>query len=478
MISLTLPAMPLILSAAPSAQIVAEFDVVVTYTLTAAIVGLGPYTETLNLFWTYTPGQFGAGSGSLHGAYPQPFQITPTGSLNIAVDLSGITATQIANLDTQTYDIAIKFGGGPTSSTSSTSISGGTFDVQPVNVAFTGNVEAIGTVSGMVTPHVSCFLIGTRIATPDGDRPVEQLRAGQLVLTSKGTAKPIRWIGRRQENDADYLQPELVWPVRIRAGAFADLVPRLDVRLSPDHAVYVEDSLVPISQLLNGITIAQEEMSEMMYFHVELENHEILLAEGLPVESYRDGENRRSFDNAPERPEPSRVVKTFADRATPSMAEAIWHRLATRAASCGKAKATLQPTGSATLRLLVGTEIIDATPSGDWLLFDVPPNVDVLHFMSQSSRPSDLRPWLDDRRRLGVAIGRILVRTGAVGQWAELPIDQPSLLSGWWPIEYDGARVWRWTNGAARLAIPPLTQAIAVRLATAAERVDADAASA
>jgi hypothetical protein len=85
-----------------------------------------------------------------------------------------------------------------------------------------------------------------------------------------------------------------VWPVRIAPGAFGPGRPHTDVWLSPDHAVFVNDVLIPIRHLINGSTIAQVKVDRITYHHVELAEHNVLLAEGLPAESFldiKDGSN-------------------------------------------------------------------------------------------------------------------------------------------------------------------------------------------
>jgi hypothetical protein len=87
-------------------------------------------------------------------------------------------------------------------------------------------------------------------------------------------------------------------PVRIDAGAFGDDVPRRDLWLSPDHAVFAGGVLIPIRMLVNGRTIMQVPVKDITYFHVELAAHDVLLAEGLACESYLDTGNRAAFAGA------------------------------------------------------------------------------------------------------------------------------------------------------------------------------------
>jgi Ca2+-binding RTX toxin-like protein len=143
-----------------------------------------------------------------------------------------------------------------------------------------------------------CYREGTRILTDRGEVPVETLLVGDTAVTAGGERRPIIWIGHRRLDISRHPTPEAVWPVRVRAHAFGEGQPRRDLWLSPEHAVCVAGSLIPIGRLLNGGTIAQERVARVAYWHVELESHDVLLAEGLPAESYLDCDNRHGFDNA------------------------------------------------------------------------------------------------------------------------------------------------------------------------------------
>jgi hypothetical protein len=148
------------------------------------------------------------------------------------------------------------------------------------------------------TAIITCFAAGTRIRTARGDVPVEALVEGDRVPTFvDGREAPIVWIGRRQLNCRRHPRPDLVLPVRIAAGAFADGSPMRDLYLSPDHAVFVDGVLIPVKYLIDGDAITQVQQDEVSYYHLQLPRHDVLLAEGLPVESYLDTGNRTAFDN-------------------------------------------------------------------------------------------------------------------------------------------------------------------------------------
>jgi autotransporter passenger strand-loop-strand repeat protein len=157
-----------------------------------------------------------------------------------------------------------------------------------------------------------CYRSGTRILTDRGEVAVEVLRVGDLVRTVlSGTLMPIVWVGRREVDCARHLQPRKVWPVCVAAGAFGDGRPHSDLFLSPDHAVYVEDVLIPIRHLINGSTIVQVAVAWVTYCHLELAEHDVLLAEGLPAESFLDIRDGSNYAN---RPGPSQLYPDFSAR--------------------------------------------------------------------------------------------------------------------------------------------------------------------
>jgi hypothetical protein len=135
---------------------------------------------------------------------------------------------------------------------------------------------------------IPCFLTGTRIAVAEGERRVERLRAGDWVLTAAGALRQIVWMGHRSVDIAGHLEPDSVQPVRIRAGAFGSGLPRRDLLLSPDHAVFHQGALIPVHLLVNNRGVQRQDLAFARYWHIELASHDVLLAEGLAVESYRE----------------------------------------------------------------------------------------------------------------------------------------------------------------------------------------------
>lgn len=147
---------------------------------------------------------------------------------------------------------------------------------------------------------VLCFAAGTPIATPDGERAVETLKAGDLILTADGTAVPVKWIG--YQTLLKMLSPDTRFrPVRFLAGALALNVPHCDLVVTGDHGILVDGVMVNAAALVNGTSIVRVPASELAervtYYHVETENHDIILAAGAAAETFVGATNRAAFDN-------------------------------------------------------------------------------------------------------------------------------------------------------------------------------------
>ncbi len=167
--------------------------------------------------------------------------------------------------------------------------------------AFASSVSSqyitVSDVGGVDTIAI-CFLAGTMIRTPDGERPVETLKRGDLVLTTDGVAKPISWLGK-QTVAAAFADPIRSWPIRVKAGALAENTPSRDLLLSPDHALLIEGAMIHAGALVNGVSILRETRvpRSFIYYHVELDDHSLILAENTPAETFIDNCERLAFDN-------------------------------------------------------------------------------------------------------------------------------------------------------------------------------------
>lgn len=160
---------------------------------------------------------------------------------------------------------------------------------------------SLGTAIGVVVVPgpMGCFVAGTMILTVDGEKPVEALGEGEVLVTASGERVPLVWLGRRTIDTAKAANRLQFLPVRVKAGAFAENVPHRDLYVSADHAVLLDGVLVPAFKLINGGTVAQVEVDKVTYFHVECERHVVLVANGTAAESYLEVGNRSFFSNAP-----------------------------------------------------------------------------------------------------------------------------------------------------------------------------------
>lgn len=317
---------------------------------------------------------------------------------------------------------------------------------------------------GDYTPN-PCFAEGTRIRTRCGDVAVEDLAIGDEVFTLLAqTYRPVAWIGRRTINCDRASRPTDLWPVCVRANAFSSGMPKRDVFLSPDHAVYLDGRLVPVRHLVNGATIVQEQISRVTYYHVELSQHDVLLAEDLPAESYLDTGNRAGFANADvptalqvdffsPRAQARRLTESCAPLVTDESAlQALWTRLAQRAESLGYELPGYETTDDPNLCIVAdGKEISPVRRDGTHYTFILPELQSEARLKSRSVMPSALKPWVDDRRRLGVMVRQVVVRSD--NGHDVVSADDPRLSDGWWAIEHDDGHVWRWTDGNGALPV-------------------------
>lgn len=332
----------------------------------------------------------------------------------------------------------------------------------------------LSSAAGALQIELSCFLRGVRIATPRGECAVETLSVGDLVAVRRDGSlsfEPVVWIGRRQV-DVHALGDALdAYPVRIRAHAFAENAPHRDLLLTSDHCVLADGRLVPVRMLVNGGSIAVDRsIPRYEYFHVELERHSILLAEGLETESYIDTGNRGNFANAEI---PSMVASFSIDHAHKSWehdaaaplavdretVEPIWARLNARSQAMGiggmAAAADLDSDPGLHLVSETGLRIAPVLCDGTTYGFVVPAGVRSLRLASRAARPSDcIGPYLDDRRKLGVLVGKIGAGAGRDRAVLTAHLEGKDL-AGWHGQETDAPG--RWTDGSATLPLDRTT---------------------
>jgi len=288
----------------------------------------------------------------------------------------------------------------------------------------------------------ACYLQGTSIETDRGPVAVESLRIGDRIVSAFGGTVLVRWIGHTRLDARKHSRPWDVNPVLIRAGAFGERLPWRDLRLSPDHPVYVDGVLILIRHLINDGTVVQESAGRITYWHVELGQHDVILAEGLPAESYLDTGNRAAFDNGSVtalRPEFQLRDRAAWDALACAalhemgpLVETVRARLNARALELGWPVAT-------------GFEVRIIGPGTSQV--SIPPGVDRVHLLS------DCVTRADDGRRMGAAISAVALDGEAT------PLDGAMLASGFHAVEHSGMGSWRWTNGMGVLSFPASSRA-------------------
>jgi uncharacterized repeat protein (TIGR03803 family) len=288
-----------------------------------------------------------------------------------------------------------------------------------------------------------CFLVGTQIATPTGEVAVENLVVGNLVMTFKGEARRIVWIGKGRAL-ATRGSRTAATPVIVRRGALADNVPHRDLRITKAHSLYLDGVLIPVEFLVNHRSIVWDDYAqEVTIYHIELETHDVLLANGAPAESYRDDGNRWLFQNAnsgwdlpPQ--EPCASVLTDGP-----VVDTVWRRLLERAEPRPRLPTTEEPD----LHLFIDGRRVDGKALADSIcMFRLPERPGSVRIVSRAGAP-DVLGIARDPRLLGVAVRQIRLWRGARLRLIEAY--DPSLDEGFHLFEEDNG--FRWTDGNARL---------------------------
>jgi hypothetical protein len=174
----------------------------------------------------------------------------------------------------------------------------GTYNGAQFSVSDDGSGGTLVT-AGVTAGGTPCFCRGTLIRTPTGDVPIEQLAIGDPVVTLWEEVRPIRWIGTRSYPAHAVEGNREILPILIRRAALCEGIPARDLYVSPKHALYLDGVLIPAECLVNGKSILQpRRTADLSYFHIELDSHDVLIAEGAAAESFVDCDSRVMFQNA------------------------------------------------------------------------------------------------------------------------------------------------------------------------------------
>jgi hypothetical protein len=308
-----------------------------------------------------------------------------------------------------------------------------------------GNGGALITLGG----EMPCFARGTGILTASGYRPVESLVPGDAVICQDGVARRVIWTGHRT---LDLRAESRDDPVRFAAGSLGQNMPLIPVRLSPLHAVFLDGVLVPACHLVNGATITREKPGAVTYYHLELERHAVLLADGMPAESYLDHGHRAEFSvqsgrHARKQPACAKLVT-----GGPRLAK-IRRRLHSIALEAG-----YRLTYDARLRGIAGQRSLlprlRMKQGRRLATFALPEAAEKLAIVAASASPAETDPDSEDRRQLAVCLAKA---PGAIG-----------LGEGWLPRGALDAG--HWMAGSAALLLDRHQKTITLDLAAIVRR--------
>ncbi|WP_309681547.1 Hint domain-containing protein [Asaia bogorensis] len=315
---------------------------------------------------------------------------------------------------------------------------------------------AAGAASIAYVGPAPCFLADTMIATPDGARPVQDLVAGDLIVTLEGghrVARPIMRMVSQQQIVSPTLPDDLAgYAVCVARNALADNQPCKDMYLTSEHCLHLDGGLVPVRMLVNGQSVRYDrERLEYTYYHIDMGEHYIILADGVEVESYLPNLDELRISGA-DSLNYARVLVTPAAplRVEQDFVEPLHRRIAARA---GIKAVAAKPRKASNLRVMTADGRVHQPMSTAQGVahFKLPAGTQHVTLISETMRPCDLYgAFVDDRRALGTLIGAVSLRD-AQGEIALTTHLEGGALAGWHDAFAAG---YRWTNGYAALALP------------------------
>lgn len=374
--------------------------------------------------------------------------------------------SEIINIENLSPRDVIEFDNGETTSLS---VKGNTLVDQTgavvANVTFASGYSASDFSFSGDTATVTCYLRDTAINTTRGNVAVQDIALGDHVLAYAGDATSSRrvvWAGRASCIVDSSLPDDLAgYPVRILKDAISAGAPFKDMLVTAEHCLLLEGKFIPVRMLVNGRSIFYDKtIASYDYYHIETEDHSVIMADGVLTESYLDTGNRSSFRQT------GKVVSiggsrklSWNDAAAPldvtrAFVEPLFREILDRSESLGC------PVVNEGSPLSYDTDLHLITESGAIIrkisetdgrsVFVIPNGVNELRIVSNASRPSDvIGPYVDDRRYFGVAVGEVMLHEG---RRSRSVVEHLSLvdLDGWNALE---AETGRWTTGDALLPL-------------------------
>ncbi|EHD13646.1 hypothetical protein CIN_10050 [Commensalibacter intestini A911] len=252
------------------------------------------------------------------------------------------------------------------------------------------------------------------------------------------------------------------YPVRIVKDAIAKGVPYKDLLVTAEHCLFFEDKFIPARMLVNGSTIYYDySITSYEYYHLETQDHAVIIADGVRTESYLDTGNRHAFNRD------QKVIETSfqsakdweVDAAAPlvvaqDVVEPLYNKLNKRAQrlKVDYKGRHVQLVNDSDLHLVTdqGQVIRNKRVSGEWVTFMVPSTVESVWINSRRSRLCDvIGPFVDNRHFLGVLVGEVMIFADNKNELSNI-LREEEELEGWHAKE---KKAGRWTKGRALLPI-------------------------
>lgn len=294
---------------------------------------------------------------------------------------------------------------------------------------------------------------------------IEDINIGDEIITflnKKAIPKRVIWSGKAHcIVNSNLPDDKAGYPVRILKNAIADNIPFKDMLITAEHSLFFNGNFVPARMLVNGSSIFYDKsITSYDYYHIETQDHSVIMADGTLTESYLDTGNRHQFHQhgavvayAPTRNLTWNVAAASLN-VSREFVEPLFHQIKSRA---NKLNYTLQHakpllTKEINLHLITdtGAKIRQIRECNGKFIFMIPKDTKYIRILSHSSRPSDvIGPFVDDRRYLGVAIANITLLCGNCVYEVTSHL-QPEKPEGWHITDWTDCA---WTDGNAILPL-------------------------
>lgn len=435
----------------------------------ASLGGLGGSGSTTTINPGSSGGEIDFTTGSLTGtlvstsSYTFNFSSTPPSNFVLDFKNSSILSATNTYIVVATYNKSLNKTTITATSATKAPLIGTVVGQQTIIVNIPGNPygyssgnTTLSTGKAYITP---CYLPGTLIETPKGRVLVEDLQQGDEVYAYKNdvrSTETIRWVGHSTVHTENLDEKS----VRIKAHAIAENVPFKDLLVTPEHCLFFNGAFVPARLLVNGRSIVIDQADTFEIYHVETNEHAVIMADGVLAESYLDTGNRSTF-----KAKGHVVIGAFNDVAktwehdaaaplttSRDFIEPIHAELSARAETLGFALENAAPefTDDAALALVTasGATLPLLRRTGQHAVFQIPAGIDRVYLTSRTVSPRDLiGPFVDDRRELGVMVSDITLFDGPETQKVTSHLTQEDA-HGWEHRDEEGRR---WTKGCAEI---------------------------